>query len=358
MAKLKMPEWSEVRARPEVLALVAVMLALLIGVAALGYWMLVPPTYRAVEGVVDSKARPANGEARPPQLEDLSKELQELAEPLKLQPLTREQAILYNAKIPVSLGPKPPAAPFALGKADPLSIARATDCLAAGIYYEAAYEPAEGQRGVAQVILNRVRHFAYPKTVCGVVFQGSERATGCQFSFTCDGSMARKPEPKIWAAVHQIASQALYGHVNVTVGRATHYHANYVAPYWQPTLVKLAVIGQHIFYTGADGWSSTAAFANPYAEIEPDVPQMALLWSANAMLAAAANTPAVGNAAMPAISSEIDLPPAPPPGGFAMPSATQTPAPGAAPQPTPSPTPTRAFPAPRAEPRRRLPILE
>ncbi|PCJ46186.1 MAG: DNA gyrase subunit A, partial [Gammaproteobacteria bacterium] len=41
----------------------------------------------------------------------------------------------------------------------------------------------------AEVVLNRVGHKAFPNTVCSVVFQGAERVTGCQFSFTCDGSM-------------------------------------------------------------------------------------------------------------------------------------------------------------------------
>jgi hypothetical protein len=64
---------------------------------------------------------------------------------------------------------------------------RALQCLAAAIYYEAASEPDAGQRAVAQIVLYRVAHGAYPKTLCGAVYQGSEKATGCQFSFACDG---------------------------------------------------------------------------------------------------------------------------------------------------------------------------
>ncbi|MFT2129823.1 cell wall hydrolase, partial [Staphylococcus epidermidis] len=92
----------------------------------------------------------------------------------------------------------------------------------------AANETLQGQASVAQVILNRMRHPAYPKTVCGVVFQGSERTTGCQFSFTCDGAMGRPPSAEGWARARAVAASALNGFVAADVGMATHYHANYV----------------------------------------------------------------------------------------------------------------------------------
>jgi spore germination cell wall hydrolase CwlJ-like protein len=65
------------------------------------------------------------------------------------------------------------------------------------VYYEAAYEPLQGRRAVAQVVLNRVRHPAFPNSVCGVVYQGSNQRV-CQFSFTCDGSLNRKPSAAAW----------------------------------------------------------------------------------------------------------------------------------------------------------------
>src|SRR5690606_37364832 len=86
-----------------------------------------------------------------------------------------------------------------------VDMGRALECLTAAIYYEAASESDDGQRAVAQVILNRVRHPAFPNSVCGVVYQGSERATGCQFSFSCDGAMARKPSTTGWARAQRIA---------------------------------------------------------------------------------------------------------------------------------------------------------
>ena len=125
---------------------------------------------------------------------------------------------------------------------------RALQCLTAAIYYEAASEPDGGQRAVAQVVLNRVAHPAYPKTVCGVVYQGSERPTGCQFSFTCDGSLARAPQRYFWQRAEDVARAALSGYVYAPIGLATHYHTIQVNPYWAPSLRYLTTIGAHRFY--------------------------------------------------------------------------------------------------------------
>ena len=125
---------------------------------------------------------------------------------------------------------------------------RALTCLAQAISYEAGNETVAGQEAVAQVILNRLRHPAYPKTICGVVYQGSERKTGCQFTFTCDGSLRRPRSVQSMAFATAIAERVLNGGTSLIVGGATHYHANYVSPYWAPSLVKIASIGAHIFY--------------------------------------------------------------------------------------------------------------
>ena len=58
---------------------------------------------------------------------------------------------------------------------------------------------------MAQVILNRVRDPNFPASVCGVVYQGAERVTGCQFSFTCDGSLARPPVAWAWNQAESVA---------------------------------------------------------------------------------------------------------------------------------------------------------
>lgn len=122
------------------------------------------------------------------------------------------------------------------------------ECLALAITYEAGLEPVAGQEAVAQVILNRVRHPAYPDTACGVVWQGAERRTGCQFTFTCDGSLRGVRSPSALAAARAVAVRVLAGESADHVRGATHYHANYVAPYWAPSLTRVRQIATHVFY--------------------------------------------------------------------------------------------------------------
>lgn len=140
---------------------------------------------------------------------------------------------------------------------------RAEQCLTAAIYYEAASEPDQGQRAVAQVVLNRVAHPAFPKSVCGVVYQGSERSTGCQFSFSCDGSLARVPSRFFWARAAGVARAALSGYVEPSVGLATHYHTIAVHPAWDAQMSRIATIGAHMFFRwqGRAGESGNFRFA-------------------------------------------------------------------------------------------------
>ncbi|WP_337186512.1 cell wall hydrolase [Phenylobacterium sp.] len=176
-------------------------------------------------------------------------------------PTTAEE---LNALRPFSKLPIRPMRPFVLKDGGP-DYARAFQCLSQAVYYEAAREPRLGQEAVAQVVLNRMRHPAYPKSVCGVVYQGSARVTGCQFTFTCDGSLRWAPQGDLWRRAQDVARRALAGHVDRTVGSATHYHAQYVAPYWAPTLVKMTQVGQHIFYRWTGPWGEPPAFTGRYA---------------------------------------------------------------------------------------------
>jgi hypothetical protein len=147
--------------------------------------------------------------------------------------------------------------------------ARAQHCLTLAVYYEAASEPDAGQRAVAQVVLNRVAHPAYPDTVCGVVFQGSERRTGCQFSFTCDGSLARQPARMWWDRAAAVARQALSGGVYTPVGLATHYHTVQIHPYWADSLDHIGTIGAHRFYKWRGAAGRSIAFSDSYRGGEP-----------------------------------------------------------------------------------------
>jgi hypothetical protein len=183
-----------------------------------------------------------------------------------LQPLRPEEAILVNAARPVDTSPGPAAKPLSIGKRGPFR--RALECLTSAVYYEAASESLDGQRAVAQVVLNRVRHPAFPASVCAVVYQGSERRTGCQFSFTCDGSLLRPPARSYWKVAQAIAEAALGGTVYGPVGNATHYHADWVLPYWAGSLNKSAIVGRHIFYRWKGLWGQPSSFRQRYAGAE------------------------------------------------------------------------------------------
>ena len=179
------------------------------------------------------------------------------------------QAQRINAAVPVVSGAIRPIGAFRFSTASGDDRARALRCLTQAIYYEAALEPRNGQEAVAQVILNRVRDPNFPASVCGVVYQGAERTTGCQFSFTCDGSLARTPVAWAWNQARDVATAALNGFVADWVGTATHYHADYVHPWWAPSLTKVNQVGAHIFYRWIGSNGDTRAFRQAYSGREP-----------------------------------------------------------------------------------------
>ena len=192
----------------------------------------------------------------------------DLPPPDLLRPLSPEEAANENAERPFVSRPDTPTSRFVL-RADAEDRTRALNCLAQAVYYEAGGEGAEGGRAVAQVVLNRLRHPGFPTTVCGVIYQGADRASGCQFSFTCDGSMQRVPVPSLWARAREIAEQALDGKVFARIGHATHYHADYVVPYWADSLDKSVQIGRHIFYRLPGIFGEARAFSQRYGGTEP-----------------------------------------------------------------------------------------
>jgi hypothetical protein len=194
-----------------------------------------------------------------------------------------------------------PAAPFFLPGTG-ITRARAQECLAQAIWYEAASESEAGQRAVAQVVLNRVAHPSWPSSVCGVVYQGSERSTGCQFTFTCDGSLARRPGGASWARAQRIAAEALHGSVYAPVGHATHYHTLWVNPAWAATLDHIGTIGAHRFYRLRGGAGEKSAFTAAYAGLE-----------SSPAARTAATMPALPEASAPRPVIAYDLDPVPAP---------------------------------------------
>jgi hypothetical protein len=169
--------------------------------------------------------------------------------------------------------PKSPAERLGLdGKAR----VKAEQCLANAIYFEARGEPVRGQIAVAQVVMNRVFSGYYPGDVCGVVYQNAHRHLACQFTFACDGIPDRITEPDAWARAKRISAATLDGTVWLPeIGKATHYHAYWVHPWWVRTMRKLARIGVHTFYRpkrwgdGADrpSWGSAQSTAAATAKM-------------------------------------------------------------------------------------------
>ncbi|WP_022682978.1 cell wall hydrolase [Sphingobium bisphenolivorans] len=200
-------------------------------------------------------------------------------DPVEVFALEREQARAFNAAIPFSRLPNPAARPFIFAGSE-TDLARAIDCLAAAQLYEAG-DDAIGERAVAQVVLNRVRHPAFPKTVCGVVFQGQERATGCQFTFTCDGALGRTPTQVAWERAREIARSALAGKVFKPVGYATHYHTDWVVPYWSGSLDKITAVGTHLFFRWRGWWGTPPAFRRVTDPGEPLITRIARLSAAH-----------------------------------------------------------------------------
>jgi spore germination cell wall hydrolase CwlJ-like protein len=199
---------------------------------------------------------------------------------LGLDHLSMAEAERINGVIPNSHVMNPPAEPFVL-RASAGEREAAVKCLTSAIYYEAALEPREGQEAVAQVVLNRLRHPGYPKSVCGVVFQGADRP-GCQFSFACDGSMAREPAAWAWRNARDVAIHALAGFVMEDVGTATHYHTAWIMAPWTPTLLKVRQVGSQIFFRplGPDG--DPSAFTGRYAGGEAGQSRVSMIGQASA----------------------------------------------------------------------------
>lgn len=235
----------------------AVAVALVLGLASL----LLP-------GAVPTTA------AKPPPISEIRKLPALPQDPASTEVLkiSRADALARNTAMPFTTDKPAPARPFRFtgGSVDR---DRALECLALAALAEAGgSEP--GQEAVIQVVLNRVRHPAFAKSICGVVFEGSYRATGCQFSFTCDGSLARSYSDAAWAAGRKRASKALSGKVFAEVGTATHYHTNWVFPYWSPKLDKIAQIETHLFFRWKGYWGTAAAARFAYRGNEPSITQL------------------------------------------------------------------------------------
>ncbi|QTC90196.1 cell wall hydrolase [Brevundimonas goettingensis] len=236
------------------------------------------------------------------------------------------------------------ARPFRMGNA--LDASRDLECLTQAAYYEARGEGRDGMQAVAQVVLNRVRHPAFPKSVCGVVFQGAGLRSGCQFSFTCDGSMRGRVNSIAWNRARDVASKALSGAVFSQVGTATHFHTTGVSPGWRNALIQVSQVGHHLFYRfgGRSGSSNAFTYAARPSEDRPQLIQASLDPSVPVRQAgqAVAYTMVL---AQEALTGETTKPSESRPTAPATATAAPAPAPAATPAPRITPAERPATPA-------------
>ena len=201
----------------------------------------------------------------------------------ELLEVTPETAQEINKSRPFITGDIP-AAPAFRSRLEGADRDRAIACLATAGLYEAGSRSGD-QSAVMQVVLNRVRHPAFPNAVCGVVFQGSERSTGCQFSFTCDGSMRRRqPGAAAWRSAQGLAMAMLGDNVDERVGLATQFHTDWGVPYWSASLDKLTEVRTHLFFRWKGYWGTRPAFRRPPATKEPVIPALAGLFPAHQLV--------------------------------------------------------------------------
>jgi len=245
--------------------------------------------------------------------------------------------LALRPKIEPNLGPA--ARPY---RASLNSAGRESECLTEAIYYEARGETPAGQAAVAQVVLNRARHPAYPNSICGVVYQGAHRERGCQFSFACNGAMQAYREAGAWRRAQNVALRALNGYVMSEVGNATHFHLTSVNPAWGQTLTRVDQVGAHIFYRFAGKRGRPDAFSEepkpeaPLIDIAPILVNLPLLQLPPAPAAAVAAEPEAtqlkADAAAPAKAPPVKAPTIVAP---AAPAPVAKPEPVAAPPVTP-----------------------
>ncbi len=170
------------------------------------------------------------------------------------------------------------ASRFKFAAVGALSGARDLDCLTQAVYYEARGESDRGQAAVAQVVLNRLRHPAFPKTICAVVFQGAGQGRAdCQFSFVCDGSMRQARDDEAWDKARRVAVRAMSGARLAEIGGATHFHASRLTEQWGDGLVRVAQVGLHVFYKFGHPHPAYQANAQALQEAAPIKPVLASL---------------------------------------------------------------------------------
>ena len=205
--------------------------------------------------LTDASPPPRRAEARRP-----AAAARAATSPLRAEPASTFAPPAVNPGAPVTVRRTGYTPPHLDLKTPPRIPDNDVECLTQAIYYEARNESEAGQAAVAEVVLNRSRHRAYPKSVCQVVYQRNSRT--CQFTFTCDGSIGRRAvNPVSWARAERIARDVYEGRSAQLPKNSVNYHANYVRPSWGSRLARVRQIGAHIFYgSPLNGGSTPGAY--------------------------------------------------------------------------------------------------
>jgi spore germination cell wall hydrolase CwlJ-like protein len=128
----------------------------------------------------------------------------------------------------------------AIRTSHPRPIRPEVECMARTVYHEASNQALRGQLAVAQVILNRTKADAFPRTVCGVIGQPG------QFSHAPMTASAATSKP--WDTAVAISTIAEEDRLAQVAPGALFFHAAYARPAWSRTHERIAQIGDHIFY--------------------------------------------------------------------------------------------------------------
>lgn len=129
-------------------------------------------------------------------------------------------------------------------------------CLTVAIYKEARGESEKGQYAVAQVIMNRARHFYYPPSVCKVVKQKHQfswyKGDTPEFRKLIRGDLRgfKSKDISAYQKAKQIALRAFYGLADPipALENSLWFTTKDIRPGWSRKLKVVARIGGHVFY--------------------------------------------------------------------------------------------------------------
>ena len=163
-------------------------------------------------------------------------------------------------RCPSSTGPTRPRA-RSISRGTDEERARAIDCLAAAMLYEAG-DDTDGREGGRA---GRAQPRAPPRLPQDDLRRGVP-GVGPLDRLPVHLHLRRRARAAIAGptppgrARAQVADCGADGAVDKPVGYATHYHTDWVVPYWQSSLDKIAAVHTHLFFRWTGWWGTPPAF--------------------------------------------------------------------------------------------------